>query len=76
MVELSLDLLPDLLTQVFGSAAAGYQVLNQQQDYCVLAVQLLRPSIEVIIKLAGQNAIMAAHFARTTLIHGCKRTFQ
>ena len=69
---LSLEPLPQLLVQVFGSnaASASYEVLNQHPDYVVLLV----PSCEVIVKLAGRGSPMEAAFDRTTLIHQLLKT--
>jgi len=45
------------------------QVGNRQHDYLVLLLQLRRPSIEVVVKLAGPKAAMAGSFDRTALLH-------
>jgi aminoglycoside phosphotransferase (APT) family kinase protein len=71
-----LDSLPQLLMQTFGSDAtnASYQVLNQHEDYCVLLVDLGRPSSKVIVKLAGRGSTMDADFERTAFLHKLVRT--
>jgi hypothetical protein len=60
-----------LLQQVFGTKVemVGYKIGNRHHDYLVLLVQLRRPSIKVVVKLAGPEAPMASSFDRTAIIH-------
>ena len=68
---ISHDLLLQLLQQTFGSKVEllDYKIGNQHHDYLVLLVQLRRPSIEVVIKLAGPEAPLACPFERTAMLH-------
>ncbi len=65
------DLLMQLLRQTLGTKAEviRYKIANQHHDYLVLVVQLRRPSIEVVVKLAGPEAPLACPFERTATLH-------
>ena len=60
-----------LLRHTFGTQVeiTDSQVANQQHDYQVLLLQLRRPSIQVVVKLAGPEAAMAGSFDRTAMLH-------
>jgi len=60
----------ELLKQTLGARVelAGWQIGNQQQDYLVLLLQLRRPSMNVVAKLAGPEAPLAAAFERTAML--------
>ena len=60
-----------LLQQTFGAKVEliNYTIGNQHHDYLVLLVQLRRPSIEVVVKLAGPEAPLACPFDRTAMLH-------
>ena len=45
------------------------QVMNQGHDYVVLSCRLTRPSVEIIVKLAGPHAALDADFNRTAVLH-------
>jgi fructosamine-3-kinase len=64
-----------LLRQVLGSKVAlvGYEVANRHHDYLVLLAQLRRPSIQVVVKLAGPEAPLACPFDRTAMLHSLVR---
>lgn len=64
-------MLHQLLQQTFGSdvQVEACQVVNAQQDYWALVVQLRRPSIKVSVKLAGPNAPSPYSFDRTAVLH-------
>jgi fructosamine-3-kinase len=68
---ISHDLLLQLLQQTFGAKVEliNYTIGNQHHDYLVLLVQLRRPSIEVVVKLAGPEAPLACPFERTAMLH-------
>ena len=65
------DQLLQLLQHTFGAKVRliDYQVGNQHHDYLVLLVQLDRPSIQVVVKLAGPQSPMACQFDRTARLH-------
>jgi aminoglycoside phosphotransferase (APT) family kinase protein len=69
--DLPRDLLLALLQETFGSGVEliDYQVANRQPDYLVLLAQLGRPSLKIVVKLAGPNAPMASSFDRTAMLH-------
>ncbi|MBI5959260.1 MAG: aminoglycoside phosphotransferase family protein [Chloroflexi bacterium] len=60
-----------LLQQTFGSTVQveECQVVNDQQDYWALIIQLRRPSIKVSMKLAGPNAPSPYSFDRIAVLH-------
>jgi aminoglycoside phosphotransferase (APT) family kinase protein len=60
-----------LLRQTFGSDVQieTYQVVNDQQDYWALIVQLQRPRLKVLIKLAGPKAAHFYSFDRTAVLN-------
>ncbi len=64
------DLLLQLLRQILGTGVelAGWQIGNQQHDTLVLLLQLRRPSMKVVAKLAGPEAPLAAVFERTATL--------
>jgi hypothetical protein len=64
------DLLLQLLRQTLGAGVelAGCKIANQQHDYLVLLLQLRRPAIKVVAKLAGPAAPLAAAFERTAML--------
>jgi fructosamine-3-kinase len=68
---ISSDLLLQLLQQTFGTKVEliDCKVGNQDHDYLVLLAQLRHPSIEVVVKLAGPEAVMACSFERTAMLH-------
>ncbi len=72
---MNLELLPDLLQNLFGSGVAlkRYKVANSQPDYKVLVVDLERPSRRVVVKLAGPSAPYACPFDRTASVHALVR---
>ena len=63
--------LQQLLQHTFGTRAEiiDCQIANRQHDYLVLLLQLRRPSIDVVVKLAGPEASMAGSFDRTAMLH-------
>ncbi len=63
------DLLLQLLKQILGAGVelAGCKIGNQQHDYLVLLLQLRRPSMKVVAKLAGPDAPLASAFERTAM---------
>jgi aminoglycoside phosphotransferase (APT) family kinase protein len=65
------DQLLQLLQQTFGTKVEliDYKIGNRHHDYLVLLVQLRRPSIKVVVKLAGPEAPMACQFERTAMLH-------
>lgn len=64
------DLLLQLLGQTLGAEVelAGCQIANQQHDTLVLLLQLRRPTMKVVVKLAGLAAPLAAAFERTAML--------
>jgi fructosamine-3-kinase len=64
------NLLPQLIGQVWGSKATISQssVLNQQEDYLVVILDLHSPSGKVVVKLAGPAAQYLCPFDRTASI--------
>jgi fructosamine-3-kinase len=64
-----------LLRQALGSKVVlvGYEVADRHHDYLVLLAQLRRPSIRVVIKLAGSEAPLACPFDRTAMLHSLVR---
>lgn len=66
-----LNALAPLLRTVIGpqTRLVDYQVANQEPDYWVLLARLSQPDLEVVIKLAGPAAQMAAQFDRTAAIN-------
>lgn len=68
--EVPHDLLRQLLKQTLGAEVelAGCQIANQQPDYLVLLLQLRRPAMKVVAKLAGPAAPLAAAFERTAML--------
>ncbi len=64
------DLLLQLLRQTLGAGVevAGCKIANQQHEYLVLLLQLRRPAIKVVAKLAGPAAPLAAAFERTAML--------
>ena len=65
------DQLLYLLQHTFGPKVRliDYQIGNRHHDYLVLLVRLSRPSIHVVVKLAGPQAVMACSFDRTAMLH-------
>lgn len=65
------DQLLDLLRHTFGPKVRllDCQIGNQHDDYVVLLVRLDRPAIQVVVKLAGPQALMACPFDRTAMLH-------
>lgn len=64
------DLLLQLLKQTLGAGVelAGCQIGNQQHDTLVLLLQLRRPAMKVVAKLATPEAPLAAAFERTAML--------
>ena len=64
------DLLPQLLRQTLGAGVelAGCQIGNQQHDTLVLLLQLRRPAMKVVAKLATPEAPLASAFERTAML--------
>jgi len=60
-----------LLRQTFGSKVEliDCQIGNQHHDYLVLLLQLRRPSVKVVVKLAGPEAPLGCPFDRTAALH-------
>ena len=60
-----------LLRQTFGSKVEliDCQIGNQHHDYLVLLLQLRRPSVQVVVKLAGPEAPLGCPFDRTAALH-------
>jgi fructosamine-3-kinase len=60
-----------LLRLTFGARVEPVRkvIANQHHDYLVLILLLRHPSIKVVIKLAGPEAVMAATFDRTAMVH-------
>jgi len=67
----SVDQVLPLLRQVFGTQVelAGCRVGNRQHDYMVLLVELRRPSVRAVMKLAGPEAALPCPFDRTAMLH-------
>jgi Ser/Thr protein kinase RdoA (MazF antagonist) len=65
------DLLVQLLQQTFGPRVelVDYQVAKRDRDYLVLLIQLCRPSLQIVVKLAGPEAPRASDFDRTAMLH-------
>jgi Ser/Thr protein kinase RdoA (MazF antagonist) len=65
------DQLLQLLQQSLGSRAelVDYHAGNLLHDYVVLLVRLRRPSIKVVVKLAGPEAPYPCPFERTAMLH-------
>jgi Ser/Thr protein kinase RdoA (MazF antagonist) len=65
------DQLLQLLQHTLGRRVevAGYQIGNRHHDYLVLLVRLRRPSLRVVVKLAGPEAPLACPFERTAMLH-------
>jgi aminoglycoside phosphotransferase (APT) family kinase protein len=65
------DLLWQLLRQALGAKVelVDCQVANRRHDYLVLLIQLRSPALQVVVKLAGPEAPMAASFDRTATLH-------
>jgi aminoglycoside phosphotransferase (APT) family kinase protein len=63
--------LEPLLRTLMGSETriTNYQIIKQQEDYCVVRIRLRQPTIEVMVKLAGPRAQLASQFDRTVAIH-------
>lgn len=61
-----------LLRAILGTQVEllNYQTVKSQIDYCVILASLHRPSIQIVIKLAGPAAHMASQFDRTVAIQG------
>ncbi len=70
-ISISPDQLLQLLQPTLGSKVelVSQKIANQQQDYLVLIVQLRRPALKVVIKIAGAEAQMAASFDRTAMLN-------
>lgn len=68
---LSPDLLLQLLRQSVGARVEIIKTTigNQHPDYLVLLVRLRRPSLEVVVKLAGPKAPLHCPFDRTAMLH-------
>ena len=68
---ISRDQLLHLLHHTFGPQVRliDCQIGNQHHDYLVLLVRLDCPSIQVVVKLAGPQAVMACPFDRTAMLH-------
>ena len=60
-----------LIQHTFGSKVeiVKQKVANRHHDYLVLQLQLRRPSIDIIVKIAGPEAQMAGSFDRTAVCH-------
>ena len=60
-----------LLQQTFGNRVELVReaIANQQHDYLVLVLWLRHPSMKVVVKLAGPEAVMASSFTRTAMLH-------
>lgn len=67
----SFEQLLQLLQQTFGPTVelARYQIGKREHDYLVLLIELRRPSLDVVIKLAGPEAPLACPFERTAMLH-------
>ncbi len=65
------DQLLHLLQHTFGPKVRllDCQIGNEHHDYLVLLVRLDRPSIQIVVKLAGPQASMASPFDRTAMLH-------
>ena len=61
-----------LLRQTFGSKVEliDCQIGNQHHDYLVLLLQLHRPSVKVVVRLAGPEAPLICPFDRTAALYG------
>ena len=60
-----------LLQQAIGTKVelVKQKIANQQNDYLVLIAQLLHPSLNIVIKIAGPDSLMAGSFDRTVRLH-------
>ncbi|MCP4428272.1 MAG: phosphotransferase [Chloroflexi bacterium] len=60
-----------LLKEMIGSKVelVDYKIGNQRRDYLVALVQLARPSLELVVKLAGPDAPYYYPFERTAVLH-------
>src|SRR4030042_4598268 len=65
------DQFQQLIQHTFGSKVeiVKQKVANRHHDYLVLQLQLRRPSIDIIVKIAGPEALMAGSFDRTAVCH-------
>jgi aminoglycoside phosphotransferase (APT) family kinase protein len=70
------ELLLPLLKEEIGSNVeiANYKVVNQLHDYLVILVQLDSPSIKVVIKLAGLEALYDCPYDRVAALHNLVTT--
>lgn len=69
--EIPRDLLVQLLQQTLGPKVelVDCQVAKRLPDYLVLLIRLRRPSLHLVVKLAGPEAPRAAAFHRTAMLH-------
>src|SRR6266540_6025352 len=60
-----------LLRDVMGSSVEilEAETVKQDEDYQVIIAGLRRPSLKVVIKLAGPGAVRISSFERTAAIH-------
>src|SRR4030043_724524 len=60
-----------LIRHTFGSKVeiVKQKIANRHHDYLVLMLQLHRPSVDIVVKIAGPDALMATSFDRTVLCH-------
>jgi hypothetical protein len=65
-----------LLQPALGRSAdvSHYRVITKSTDYAVIAVALVGPTLEVVVKLAGPRATLACPFERTAAIVGLVRS--
>ena len=72
---MEINILPDqlqlLIRHTFGSKVeiVKQKIANRHHDYLVLILQLHQPSIDIVVKIAGPEALMATSFDRTVLCH-------
>jgi hypothetical protein len=72
---MEINILPDqlqlLIQHTFGSKVkiVRQKIANRHHDYLVLLLQLHRPSIDIVVKIAGPEALMASSFDRTAMCH-------
>ncbi len=72
---MEINVLPDqlqpLIQHTFGSKVhiVKQKVANRHHDYLVLILKLRRPSMDIVVKIAGRESTMAGSFDRTAMCH-------
>jgi len=65
------DQFQQLIQHTFGSKVeiVKQKVANRHHDYLVLQLQLRRSFIDIVVKIAGPEALIAGSFYRTAMCH-------